>query len=1122
MTSRPSRYLAMVYHRSRRWAGRRWRHGLDVHRERHVRLPAFGTNRRHGPVWSKRTAVRVAGAILALWIAFSLFMVLSKVTRFSDVGAALAAGTSRICGDGYGIYCTAVISLATTVLYAALLYAVFLTVSYERVTRAYRQRARADPRRLVQTVGSILGDVVGRDQLCDVLIANLRTRRIRRPQILIGPIGSGKTAVLVKIVEILADRGMVPVVLRLRDAVPGVSIQTMARRRFEELVDNDIRSAGEADRVWRQLRAENRVVVLGDGLEEALTSGIHSPDQEIPLDRDSMLRRAIRRVVEEDLPLLITSRPHDPLRGMEATIVELEPLGEGPALEYLCFPEPGRGGDRLPVQDVQRLYQLVKFADVVEAPLYLQIIQRLTRVDRLWQAFPEELFISRDSKGMDSAGVDRAELRRRLLEGWREALVLGYDHEDYALDERCRTATIDVLSALACIGLKQNRLEVRFGDLAGRTSPYSFDSAGSKTPRPGVPPHQTLWRELCRRLDQAGHSELHENLGMAATLGAELGIVEAHEDRVRFRHSLIQAYLGSRFLDAALRDEAYRQEAFYDPGREFLMALVLHSRALRAAATGPGTAHERFARETVELLLRKADLDNARSLANILDIFSAALEIDSGTRSPDPAALMRRFAAHWRPLKKDAGQFDRAVTEAKSRFVRAARTATRIAVGRRPGAKGDSAPQEVYWWLFDSMRRETDHAITQTAAQLIGTGGGEAFAVLDKEFAHVLDGIAASADPDEQTRRERTMCAWLAPMLYRSSRPSDDEAHDADVGSAENEAIHLAEANLDRWISVIENLDDGRPLISLEIALAKGFKYAANQRDPYSAARYGRDRLIEKTEWTLKHSRYWFTHLTLIQALTLCSLPNDPEEPLDYRGRGSDPQELVRYWVGIAASHRADQPRQAPSGVHPFVREAADLCVLALATRRPAEFCWIDESGVAAQVGSYSRSRASQYGQDRWIMESVGWSTLHPRAQRLVADVLLLLNLAERGTQQSQIEERLARSDRSDLPPCITTDREPLDLDRTIGAAETAHPGSNCLDGCPFRLCPYPPQGDILRHAEFNESFCAQQAILAGRPAPWQELHHRELRDFWKRMAHRARPKSPDRSGAWPAFRHRR
>ncbi|MDF2711214.1 MAG: hypothetical protein K0R62_6866, partial [Nonomuraea muscovyensis] len=665
MTSRPSRYLAMTYHRGRRWAGRRWRHNLATHRESHIRLPALGRNRPHGPLWSKRTAVRVAGAILTLWITFSLFMVLSKFTRFSDVGAQLAAHTSRVCGDGYSIYCTAVIGLATTILYAALLYAVFLTVSYERVTRVYRQRARADPRLLVPTVGSILGDVVGRDQLCDVLIANLRTRRIRRPQILIGPIGSGKTAVLVKIVEILAERGMIPVVLRLRDAAPGVSIQTMARRRFEELVDNDIKSAGEADRVWRQLRAENRIVVLGDGLEEALTSG-RTREQETLLDRDSMLRRAIRRVIDEDLPLLITSRPHDPLRGMEATIVELEPLGEGPALEYLCSPEPGRGDGRLPAQDVQRLYQLVQFADVVEAPLYLQVIERLTRVNRLWQAFPEELLIRRGWRGMDSAGVDRAELRRRLMEGWREALVLGYDHEDYALDERCRAATIDVLSALACIGLKQNRLEVRFGDLAGATSPYPFDSAGSKTPQPGVPPHQTLWQELCLRLDQAGHSELHENLGMAATLGAELGVVEAHEDRVRFRHSLIQAYLGSRFLDAALKDEEYRQEAYYDPGREFLMALVFHSRAVRAA-TGAGTAHERFARETVELLMRKADLDNARSLANILDIFSAALEIDSGTRSPDPAALMRRFAGHWRPLKKDAGQFDRAVTEAKSR-----------------------------------------------------------------------------------------------------------------------------------------------------------------------------------------------------------------------------------------------------------------------------------------------------------------------------------------------------------------------------------------------------------------------------------------------------------------------
>ncbi|SEK27912.1 hypothetical protein [Nonomuraea pusilla] len=1171
MAGRPGRLLAMVSRRVKRWTGRRWRHGVAAYRERHVRPPVIEEGVRYGGLWSKRTAVRVAGAVLTLWLLFSLFMVLSRFTRFAELGAHFARHTTGLCGDGYSVYCTAVISLMTTVLYAALLYAIFLAVSYERVTRAYRQRAWADPRSLVQTVGSILGDVVGRDQLCDVLIANMRTRKIRRPQILVGPIGAGKTAVLVKVVEILAQRGMIPVVVRLRDTEPGVSIQTMARRRFEELVDNDIRSAGEADRVWRQLRAENRIIVLGDGLEEALAShaspergeGPRGHEQEGLMDRDSALRQAIRRVIDEDLPLLITSRPYDPLRGMEATIVELEPLGEGPALEYLCS-EDGDGDGRVTLQDVQRLYQLVQIADVVESPLYLQIIKRLNMVGRLWQTFPAELVARGDRQRLDATGLDRADLRRRLLDGWRDALVQGYDHEDYALEEACREAVVDVLGALACVGLKQNRLEVRFGDLAGHAVPYEFDSGGAKTPKPGVPPHPEVWQELRRRLGRTRYAELADNLGMAATLGQELGIVEAHEDRVRFRHSLIQSYLGALFLRVALEDEKYLHEAFYDPGREFLLALVFHAASLR----GDAGEHDRFAAGMIDLLMEKSAPENARSAATVLDMFSAALEIDSGTTAPDPAALMRKFSQRWQSVRKDRVRFDQALSEAKTRFVKASCTATRIAVARRPAGAGSDAPREVYRWLYEIARGEHEYRISLSTAQAIGAGGDDAFAVLGKEFDRVFRSVASGAEPDEEDRRERAMCAWLAPMLYRSARSPDgspggsprgsrdgwyggapagegveehrhrqappqeehgdrrphaDEANHGEPAHPREE--HLGEptdpdeANLDRWIGLIEHQDDEHPLISLEIALAQGFKHAANQRDQSPGTGYDRARLIEKTEWMLKHSRYWFTHLTLIQALTLCSLPEDPEAPVEYQGRGSDPQELVRYWLGIAGSLRREPRRPGPGGLHPFVREAADLCVLALSTRRPAEYCWMDESAVAAQVGSYSASRASQYGQDRWIMSSVGWSTLHPRAQRLVADILILLNLAERGRQQSQIEARLSRADRADLPPCIVSDRRPLDLERTIGAAETAHPGSNCLDGCPFRLCPYPPQGDVLRYAEFNESFCNQQAALARRRAPWQELSHRELRRFWLGMAGRARPKSPDRGDAWPAPR---
>ncbi|MBF6353815.1 hypothetical protein IU449_04490 [Nocardia higoensis] len=49
-------------------------------------------------------------------------------------------------------------------LYAALLFVFFLFLTHRKVKRRYLRRARSDPRDLVPTVGSVLGDVVGRNQ----------------------------------------------------------------------------------------------------------------------------------------------------------------------------------------------------------------------------------------------------------------------------------------------------------------------------------------------------------------------------------------------------------------------------------------------------------------------------------------------------------------------------------------------------------------------------------------------------------------------------------------------------------------------------------------------------------------------------------------------------------------------------------------------------------------------------------------------------------------------------------------------------------------------------------------------------------------------------------------------
>ena len=115
-----------------------------------------------------------------------------------------------------------------------------------------------------------------------------------------------------------------------------------------------------------------------------------------------------------------------------------------------------------------------------------------------------------------------------------------------------------------------------------------------------------------------------------------------------------------------------------------------------------------------------------------------------------------------------------------------------------------------------------------------------------------------------------------------------------------------------------------------------------------------------------------------------------------------------------------------------------------------------------------------------WIPPSAGWSALNGRAQQLVADVLLARNLAERGDLPHERERRLRRSNRDDLPPCITRYREALEPGLTVGTAVTIVPGVSCVDGCVFELCPYPPKGGLPR-VELSEAFCRRQLILLTR-----------------------------------------
>ncbi|HXL17490.1 MAG TPA: NACHT domain-containing protein, partial [Streptosporangiaceae bacterium] len=396
------------------------------------------------------------------------------------------------------------------ILSLALASAIFLLVRLWLVSRPYMRRAREEPHRVVQTAGSMIGQVVGRDELCHVLIEDIRDPGNRRPHVVIGGVGAGKTALLVRLTALLAERGAVPVPVRLRDAQENLDFRELARRRFIADTHMALLSDAEGEKVWRELCKNDQVVVLADGLEEALIDG------NARKERDNFLRLAIRRANEQKLPLIITSRPHDPLRDMEAAIVELEPLSEEAALEYVQE-HGGREDDR-------RLDWVVETADVAETPFYLQVTRQLYRAGLMAYIRPR-----RADRRLDTRSVDRAELRLRLLDSWVHALVDGHFPAGLALSREDRLATVEQLSLLACIGLRWDRLQVRFDDAEAMLA----------EPRPPV------IEEVDRAL---GQLKRRFDLRLAATWGTQLGLAEARGNGLRFPHTIMQAYLASRLI----------------------------------------------------------------------------------------------------------------------------------------------------------------------------------------------------------------------------------------------------------------------------------------------------------------------------------------------------------------------------------------------------------------------------------------------------------------------------------------------------------------------------------------------------------------------------------------------
>ncbi|MEC4017892.1 NACHT domain-containing protein [Streptomyces sp. H27-D2] len=1126
-----------------------------------------------------------------------------------------------------GTSCAAVTSAVMPVFLLASSTVLFLVWRLWRVRRFCARQARTEPGRFVQTAGSLMDEVVGRDQLCNAIMNNLRDRRARRPHVVVGKVGAGKTAVLVRLAEKLAAEGAVPVPVRLCDAQEELDFCELARKRFRAMVQPIVRSDAEVDRIWRWLRQRaDRIVVLADGLEEALNH-----DDQVSGERDNLIREAIRRAGEEGLPLVIASRPHDPLRAMQAAVSELEPLSDEASLRYIARSGSWRS-------DATLLDRVVEVANMAESPLYLQIAKDLHSKELL-----EALWAGGGTA--DPLLHDSWALRADLLERWIDALVDGEIHPELPIDHDMRLAVVEYLSALACIGLASDRGDVGLCELdpsvgTGRNGEPGTGGKKARMPAGGE------WNErVVKTLDEhmsklqqprkprtpdcgpGGGSprpsdspqngcEARIDVRLAATWGTRMGLVQERGEKVQFQHSIMQAYLGSRFLPNVLDSTPVRDASGDTPpgqkkaehrlttalrqgGRELLIALTLHSRSLEGRCNGAvcradgsatcpvvimrelltmqATALLNEAEEAREMQYRsgyrrEADssvggvVDDRGSLRlRAIEIYGAAVEIDSVETVQAQDGLIRAIKDDWERFGR--GEDPARLREAKLTLVKQCGAAE-----RRVAA--DQSCNPAYRELFAIGCRELDYRVRAGIAQEIGAGGEQAYLAVDScgakgaldnclrapkldaidtrehdqhgcDAEKNFDGAQRGTDADgeqtervhralrreqvrKQEREERkkaeeevleekqrwygdTMRAWVLPMLVDSAMMTRHRGTPRD--------------DLENWVRAATGEADSPaseapPGTSsgLGVALAQGFKYAANRRPSLRSDRQAREFLVKHAEEMLKRSTLWYTRLTLLHALTLWALPDDVNEDQPIRGHGADPRGQVQEWLTLGEGRQKE---------HPLVEAAGELAVRALQTRRPERFLWIDEAGVASGVGAEVGVLGEQRAHNLWIPQSTGWSTLDPMAQQLLADVLLLLVLGERGYRPKDLFRflDLASRERTQIPSCMSRDRTRLDPVR--GVERTLQPGSNCTDECRLRMCPYPAKVENLR-LEFSEVFCLHQRDLLRRwrprawlclqfrrEAPWQrKVPVAGMRRFWGQMGDRAWDANPDGADA--------
>ena len=359
-------------------------------------------------------------------------------------------------------------------------------------------------------------------------------------------------------------------------------------------------------------------------------------------------------------------------------------------------------------------------------------------------------------------------------------------------------------------------------------------------------------------------------------------------------------------------------------------------------------------------------------------------------------------------------------------------------------------------WLY--ARDRLEYPVRREATRILVRATNAHDAVIAK-LTDVIDSAEAEsretpqhADDNVEVIDQLKPVAWMLPSLRQSA--SSTAARQRELDDLQDRLIALSLANA---LTVQRGL---------EASVAQGFKLAARWHLGH-ADRFVDDMLEQREQ----PPRFWFSRVMLVQALAFQCF-SDP----GVNRRPDGDRRAIRERL-VARSR--DDP-------HPFVRETARLCRLAVDKGRWERYIWADTTEIVTRIPQ----------------------ELSVEAAQLVGDIVIALNLtAHHG---KAVRHRFGEADA--LPACLGPggSRDWI-LGRKLPdrcVLDVRGDGEDERDGRARCACPYMYNSTDLKidpRRELSRAFCRHQRTNA-RPLRWQaDLELDALKKFWEGMETLAR-----------------